>query len=133
MSKRIKHTPRPWNRDFIYWLLRYADKHPSKFEDSLEAAEAAGEFTPDPRRDVDLITAAPDLLVALEKSRRSHYHCDDFFYSCPKDTRDTKDAFMSPCEISYDKIYKCNCGADEWNAYIDEVIAKATGVKPSST
>jgi hypothetical protein len=55
------------------------------------------------------------VLSYLETTRRSHYGCEDSFYNCPK----------HPEEEDYNSDFKnavCNCGADEYNAKLDEMI-----------
>ena len=52
-------------------------------------------------------------LEALEASRRSHYYCEDTWYSCPKH----EDGCSNEMEGD-----ECNCGADEANEKIDQSI-----------
>lgn len=54
------------------------------------------------------------LREALLKTKRSHYYCEDGWYTCP----------MHPegC-FNEDEPKKCNCGADEFNAWVDSVLA----------
>jgi hypothetical protein len=52
-------------------------------------------------------------LIFLEKSRRTHYYCDDGWYTCPK----------HPDGCSNKQIEKkCNCGADEFNNELNELV-----------
>ena len=57
--------------------------------------------------------AAQQALEALEASRRSHYYCEDTWYSCPKH----EDGCSNEMEGD-----ECNCGADEANEKIDQSI-----------
>lgn len=57
--------------------------------------------------------AVQQALEALETSRRSHYYCQDTWYSCPKDP----DGCANDSEGD-----ECNCGADEINKVIDNAI-----------
>lgn len=52
-------------------------------------------------------------LEALEKNKRTHYYCDDSWYSCPK--------HEEGCSND-DEGEECNCGADEVNAELEAVI-----------
>jgi hypothetical protein len=53
-------------------------------------------------------------LEALEANRRTHYYCEDTWYSCPKH----EDGCANEAEGN-----ECNCGADKANAEIDYVTA----------
>jgi hypothetical protein len=46
------------------------------------------------------------------RCRRTHYECEDCWYSCPK----------APGGCCNDDKEGCTCGADEWNARIDEAL-----------
>jgi len=59
--------------------------------------------------------AIEQLRAALVKAKRSHYSCEDSWYSCPMDPEGCANEF---------KEKKCDCGADEFNAEIDRVLAK---------
>ena len=52
-------------------------------------------------------------LEALEANRRSHYYCEDTWYSCPQH----EEGCANEAEDD-----ECNCGADEANEKIDEMI-----------
>lgn len=52
-------------------------------------------------------------LDALSESKRSHYYCEDRFYSCPK--------HEEGCANDFDGD-ECNCGADTVNKSIDAAI-----------
>ena len=52
-------------------------------------------------------------LEVLESNRRTHYYCEDTWYSCPKH----EDGCANDSEGD-----ECNCGADEVNAEIDQAI-----------
>ena len=57
-----KCTPGPWDRDGIYYLLRFGRKSYGPWDDEIEE----GNWMPD-EDDADLIAAAPELLAALEE------------------------------------------------------------------
>jgi hypothetical protein len=52
-------------------------------------------------------------LEALENNRRTHYYCEDIWYSCPKH----EDGCANEAEGD-----ECNCGADKANQEIDKAI-----------
>jgi len=53
------------------------------------------------------------LRAALLKAKRSHYFCEDCWYTCP----------MHPeGSCNERKAKKCDCGAGEFNAEIDRVL-----------
>jgi len=54
-----------------------------------------------------------ELEALLGESRRSHYYCEDCWYSCPK-------APYGCCDDA--KGNECDCGADAWNARIASVL-----------
>jgi hypothetical protein len=54
-----------------------------------------------------------NLREKLEDLRRSHYTCEDCWYSCPK-------AGDEYCGLQDRNV--CNCGADSYNAIIDEIL-----------
>jgi hypothetical protein len=56
------------------------------------------------------------MLEALKKSIRKHYSCEDDWYSCPKSE------YGCANDLAVDD---CNCGADEWNNYVDKIIEAA--------
>ncbi len=75
--------------------------------------------------DIELIHKAvsihAQLVDALRKSRRSHYHCEmDGWYSCPL----SEDGCQDPGVLSD----VCNCGADAHNLIIDGAL-EAAGVE----
>ena len=57
---------------------------------------------------------AQEMLEVLEKSKREHYYCDDSWYSCPEHPEGCTDESQR----------RCNCGANDWNKYIDRSIQK---------
>jgi hypothetical protein len=59
------------------------------------------------------IEAMKQALKALENNRRTHYYCEDNWYSCPK--------HEDGCANDYEGD-ECNCGADKANAEIDVAI-----------
>ena len=61
----------------------------------------------------DADTEIRRLREALDKSRRTHYICEDPWYSCPKSEKGC---------INEGQGDECNCGADKWNAYVDSVL-----------
>jgi hypothetical protein len=56
-----EHTPGQWDREAIYWVLRYARKNDGPWSDE----RTAGVIMPD-EGDAALIASAPDLLEALQ-------------------------------------------------------------------
>lgn len=54
-----------------------------------------------------------DVIKELESLKRQHRYCDDSWYSCPMHPDGCANA---------DEPYECNCGADKYNAKIDEII-----------
>jgi len=59
-----------------------------------------------------------DLLLVCYKAKRGHDYCEDSWYSCPK----AEDGCGNDAEGD-----ECNCGAEQWNARLDEVIARYDG------
>lgn len=59
------------------------------------------------------IEAMKQALEALQDNRRSHYYCEDTWYSCPKH----EDGCANEAEGD-----ECNCGADKANEQIDLAI-----------
>ncbi len=59
------------------------------------------------------IEAMKQALEALQDNRRSHYYCEDTWYSCPKH----EDGCSNEAEAD-----ECNCGADKANEQIDLAI-----------
>jgi cytochrome c1 len=53
------------------------------------------------------------LKALLREGKSSHHDCEDYWYSCPK----AKDGYGDASQGD-----KCICGADEWNAKIEEAI-----------
>lgn len=47
-----------------------------------------------------------------ELALRSHYYCEDPWYSCPK----------APDGCANDCVTGCNCGADEHNEKVDKLM-----------
>ena len=58
-----------------------------------------------------------NIIEEFEKLRKKHYYCEDCWYSCPK-------AEDGCCNEDFSDN-KCNCGADEHNAILDEIIRRA--------
>jgi len=57
-----------------------------------------------------------ECVEALAKlAYKSHYYCEDCFYSCPK-------AEDGCCDD--DSGDECRCGADEHNAKVDELLVE---------
>lgn len=54
------------------------------------------------------------LRAALEKAKRTHRYCEDSWYSCP--------LAEDGCADDQWPKDQCNCGADEFNAWIDSVL-----------
>lgn len=68
-----------------------------------------------------VITEHTKLLVALlRESKRKHYHCDDSWYCCPLCLHEDH----GWRGYKQDDNGVCTCGADEWNARVDEVLRK---------
>ena len=55
----------------------------------------------------------------LQKSKKSHYYCEDSWYSCPL-------AEGGCCDDS--RPNECNCDADKFNASIDEALNRITAL-----
>jgi hypothetical protein len=62
----------------------------------------------------DLRTAAQQALEALKSNKRSHYYCEDTWYSCPKHEEGCANKLEGD---------ECICGADEVNKVLDAAIA----------
>lgn len=62
--------------------------------------------------------AASELTGVLERlavlAKRSHYYCEDSWYSCPKAEDGCANDSRGP---------ECDCGADEHNAEVDALMA----------
>ena len=56
-----------------------------------------------------------DIIQELEKLRRSHYKCEDCWYSCPK----CEDGC---CDDGVEDDSECLCGTDRHNAILDKII-----------
>jgi hypothetical protein len=48
-----------------------------------------------------------------ELTKRSHYVCEDKWYNCPKSSGGSHNDALGD---------ECNCGADEHNAEVDEIM-----------
>ena len=59
------------------------------------------------------IATMKQALEALENNKRTHYYCEDTWYSCPKHEEGCANNFEGD---------ECNCGADKANAEIDASI-----------
>ena len=55
-----------------------------------------------------------ELERALRKSLRQHYYCEDSWYSCPMHPDGSANGYLGN---------ECNCGADDWNAYVNALLA----------
>lgn len=55
-----------------------------------------------------------NILRLIELAKRTHYYCEDAWYSCPL-------AEDGCSDDSYPKN-KCNCGADEHNRKVEELF-----------
>ena len=60
------HTPGPWRRESIFWILQYAEKHPEIHKLDSHKPMFDDEHEVPSSRDVALIASAPELLKALE-------------------------------------------------------------------
>jgi hypothetical protein len=56
-----------------------------------------------------------DVLKEIESLKRQHRYCEDSWYSCPMHP----DGCSNPREGN-----ECKCGADKYNAKIDEIITE---------
>lgn len=54
------------------------------------------------------------VVEALEEAKRTHYYCEDSFYSCPKHPEGCGDDNAG---------IDCNCGADAVNTVIDRALS----------
>lgn len=63
-------------------------------------------------RGASVLSAGLERLAALAK--RSHYYCEDGWYSCPKAEDGCANESRGP---------ECDCGADEHNAEVDALMA----------
>ena len=66
-------------------------------------------------------SAVRELANKLRESRIEHYYCEDTWYNCPAYTEE-------------DEVVdgECDCGADKWNAKIDELLAHYKELKDES-
>ena len=55
------------------------------------------------------------IISFLENSKRSHHYCEDCWYSCPQHPEGCCDHSKGP---------DCDCGADEYNESVDELISE---------
>jgi hypothetical protein len=60
----------------------------------------------------ETIMTNEQLRALLLESKRSHYVCEDCWYSCPESG-----------ECCDERQKECNCGAAEWNAKVDAALA----------
>lgn len=63
-----------------------------------------------------LMAVAPELLSLIEESRREHVYDSEATWVCPAADKE-----------NWPDGRECECGADEWNAKVDAIIAKAKG------
>jgi len=61
-----------------------------------------------------LHSAAQQALEALEGNKRTHYYCEDSWYSCPQHPEGCADDAAGN---------ECNCGANAVNVEIDAAVA----------
>ena len=62
------------------------------------------------------------IITRLKGLRRSHYYCDDSWYSCPKHPEGCANDAQGD---------ECNCGADAHNVVLDSVIANLRELESS--
>lgn len=55
----------------------------------------------------------------LMESKRKHYHCDDSFFCCRLCDHPDHGGQL---ELRSGDDGRCNCGADQWNARVDEAL-----------
>lgn len=55
------------------------------------------------------------IIKAIETLKREHRYCEDTWYSCPKHPKGCANEFAGD---------ECDCGADEQNKVIDEIITE---------
>jgi hypothetical protein len=53
-----------------------------------------------------------ELIKYLESTRQKHSECEDSWYSCPE----SEDGCSNDSEVD------CNCGADDFNKQLDDII-----------
>jgi hypothetical protein len=57
--------------------------------------------------------------IHLEGMREDHYTSEDCWYSCP--AGHDEDMYSNCCDEARDK-WKCDCGANQQNAIIDDML-----------
>lgn len=86
-------------------------------EDRLRNTRAWAAARPDMSGSKVIVGAIDELLelrALLLASKRSHYECEDCWYSCPKSGECCNDSRRNS---------ECDCGAAEWNAKVDAALA----------
>lgn len=88
---------------------------PKLTDEQRNYIETNGTGSPEADRAIDAALARIDELEAfIVGSKRSHFNCDDPWYSCPLSSEGCAD----------DSKVGCDCGADRWNSKIDALMAK---------
>lgn len=64
-------------------------------------------------KEIDIIEK---MLNFLKNTKRTHYYCEDSWYSCPRHEDGCSDS---------GKGTECNCGADDYNASAEALINRA--------
>lgn len=96
----------------IYTICKFVGIGGSTIDRFLGAAEQAGYVLV--RKEARAEALPTDVLELLKASKQPHTYCEDPWYSCPKHEDGCADDRRGP---------ECDCGADEWNAKVDAVLA----------
>ena len=114
------HQPDGAEHDtLIYWCLEDAQDDVDRDDEGDETREIIPLFPlnvpPKPAEPVPegMVLVSRDF---LERCKHSHYSCEDNWYSCPQAEDGCLDERRGP---------ECDCGAKEWNAEIDAMLAAA--------
>lgn len=89
-------------------------------DDTVLDLDTGGAYHPELRHCIATLRAQlAGVREKVEKmERRRHYECDDCWYSCP----------LSEEGCCNDGLpHECNCGADDFNAQIADVLAALDG------
>lgn len=90
------------------------DEYIEGFTDALDSVPiVSAEYAALEKERDELKARIVELEKALREARRSHYSCEDCWYSCPL----SEDGCCNESEGT-----ECNCGASEHNAKIDTAL-----------